>query len=166
MQIDNGCYHQRPNLEMQLCVTGVRCHTLGVWYWSQLLWPVSHWAGIPAVLSGGNTAASSALEHLYTATAEFQPCSPSSQGWCAEVLSLSQWVASQGHSKAQLPGLVMVSGMASFFHTFSREINLIRFELWALILTLFSPAWTWLEIFLYETPYSLATLYEAKRLIN
>lgn len=159
MQIDHGCYHQRPNLETQLCVTGVRCHSPGVWYWSQLVW--SHRAVIPAVLPVGITATSSALEHLYTARAEFQPCSPSRQGWCAEELSLPQWAASQG-----LPGLVMASGTASFFHTFSAEINVIRFESWALILTLFSPAWTWLEIFLYETPYSLATLYKAKRLMN
>lgn len=135
MQIDSGCYHQRPNLETQLCVTGVKCHTLGVWDWSQLMCPVSHWAVIPAVLRVGNPAANSALEHLYTARAEFQPCSPCSQDWCAEVLSPSQWAASQGHSKAQLPGLVTASGTASFFHIFSGEINLIRFELWALILT-------------------------------
>lgn len=165
MQIANGCYHQRPNLETQLCVTGVRCHTLGVWYWSQLMWPLSHWAVFPAVLRIGNTAASPALEHLYTARAEFQCCPPSSQDWCAEVLSLSQWVASLGHSKAQLPELVVVSETASFFHTFSGEIILIRFEFWPLILTLFSPAWTWLEIFHYKTPYSLATLYEGKWLI-
>lgn len=60
----------------------------------------------------------------------------------------------------------MVSGTASFFHTFSGETILIRFEFWPLILTLFSPAWTWLEIFLYKTPYSLATLYEGKWLIK
>lgn len=94
---------------------------------------------IPAVLGAANTAASSTLQHLDTARAEFQPCSQDS---CAEVLSLSQRVASQGHSKAQLPGLVVVSGTASIFHTFSGEIILIRFEFWPLILTLFSPAST------------------------
>lgn len=54
----------------------------------------------------------------------------------------------------------MVSGTASVFHTFSGEIVLIRFEFWPLILTLFSPAWTWLDFFIYKTPYSVATLYK------
>lgn len=163
MQIDNSCYPRDQTLNPSCVWQGwvVTHWVFGTDHSSCDQYPTGLWSLLGSVLG----ILQPALPWNICTQPELNSCAvlPPAR---TEVLSLSQWVASLGHSKAQLPELVMVSGTASFFHTFSGEIILIRFEFWPLILTLFSPAWTWLEIFLYKTPYSLATLYEGKWLIK